>query len=194
MIFAHSFVGVLNTYAVLKFSKHRFSQWEYNLIWIVGVTAGVLPDFDVLIVLLNLKLKHRDFLSHSLIPYLIVTLIIFGLALSSRWSAKLRERRELLVVLGTVFMLGTFSHILIDLLSGGLVLLAPFTYARYGIPLMINSHGGIGFIDYVLSIYMVVEILFLASYLYVLRFIKSPLSIYVPLFFVILTAAVLPFF
>ncbi len=194
MIFAHSFVGVLNTYAVLKFSKHRFSQWEYNLIWIVGVTAGVLPDFDVLIVLLNLKLKHRDFLSHSLIPYLIVTLIIFGLAFSSRWSAKLREWRELLVVLGTVFMLGTFSHILIDFLSGGLVLLAPFTYVRYGIPLMIKAPSGAGFLDYVLSIYMVAEILFLASYLYVLRFIKTPLAIYVPLFFVILAAAVLPFF
>lgn len=181
MVFSHSFIGVPTTYLVLKNTKKKhikFSLKEENILWFVGIVSAILPDFDLLYVLFNSGLKHRYFISHSILPYFIIFILIFI-------YSYLNKRQSMYIkTLSYVFFLGVCSHLIIDLLVGGIVLFAPITYNIWGYELFRNTSDNVSWITkYIFSWYMVFEILSFFPYFLIQKKVKNTIATYLPLFF-----------
>jgi hypothetical protein len=47
MYFTHSLAGAVTTKVVLNKKENIFSKAERDILWFVGITSSVLPDFDL---------------------------------------------------------------------------------------------------------------------------------------------------
>ena len=122
MVFSHAFVGAAVAHVVA--GKKKFTKKQRVGLWVVAITASVFPDFDLSIILLNPALSHRELISHSIFPYM----LIFGLG----WLIADALDWRFLKSLNLAFFLGVLSHVFLDLVIGGVVLLAPLTWEMYG--------------------------------------------------------------
>lgn len=173
MIFAHSFVGFPLTYQLLK--KDNYSAEFKKLAYFVGITAAVLPDFDLALGVFIHDLNHRKLLSHSVTPYIFlffITLIV---------SLFLDKYRKRLQVLNLIFLIGVMSHLFLDYIAGGLALFSPFSSEIYGI--VPNFISGNFFLEYFTSFYLFLEIFALAVFLFYLKKEKLEIVRFLPLFF-----------
>lgn len=186
MILAHSLIGVPITKLVITKSNKSYSLNFLNFSYFVGIISSVLPDFDLLLSFFIDDLNHRKLISHSLLPYL--ALFIFILFLS-RFFPKYKNE---LNVLNLIYILCVSSHLLLDYLVGGIVLLSPLSSGVYGFPIFfpINEY----FIqNYFTSRYILFEIPLIIYSLIVIKNIKN---IYVPkiLPFIFLISAIVMLF
>lgn len=123
MVFVHAFAGA--SLAALAVRNKKLSDKQKSIIYALGIIGSIFPDFDLTLLILKIAEAHRYFLTHSAVPYTVAILI---------WLVFTR-RNDFLRLCGVVFYFGILSHLGLDMLTGGLVALAPFTYKIYGFPL-----------------------------------------------------------
>lgn len=182
MYFTHSLAGAVSTKLVLNKKEDIFSKLEKDILWFVGITASVFPDFDLVIYFLNPNAtSHRQWISHSVVLYGIASLIL----LSFGFFLKRKERfgRQFHMSLALVFIFGVSTHLFLDYFMGGVSLLLPFSNRVYGYPIVCNK-GENWITGYVTSWYMLVEGLVALSYFLVQKSIKNKLGKTLALFYV----------
>jgi len=168
MIFGHGFVGSAVTYSIVKKKENSFSKLEYSLLWIAGITASMFPDLDLLAYFISREVNHRHMLTHSLIPYTAALLILLAFILLI--SKKHTRSRKFSLLLWCVVSLNIFVHLIIDVLMGGTVFLAPITYKMFGFEILLYKERG-WILNYVASSYGLFELG--AFFLYLFVFIKE---------------------
>jgi hypothetical protein len=149
MILAHSFIGAPITYQIIK-NKELTPKFK-NLIYFVGITGAILPDFDLLLTFFIKDLNHRQLVSHSIIPYLILYSTLFLISLTTR------SFKKELQIFNNVLFLTIFSHLFIDALVGSIALFGPFDKTLYGIPVPFGG-GRDFFVNYFNSYYTFFEL------------------------------------
>jgi inner membrane protein len=129
MIFAHGPLGMLLASA----QRRRAHNSPYNLnpkqwVWllIIGYIGGIFPDIDLFFFyFVNAEQSHREFITHTPILYLGVFLV-FGLI---TWFCK----KYKLFLFGTVFIVGTLSHLVTDMVAAKIMLLYPYSHQLFGL-------------------------------------------------------------
>lgn len=184
MIFAHSFVGFPITYELLK--KENYSKEFKNLAYFIGITSAVLPDFDLALGIFIHDLNHRQLISHSFLPYILIFLILFVV---SRFLKKYQKRLQLLSL---IFFIGVSSHLFLDFIAGGLALLSPFYTGIVGVVPNLSPYPNF-FVSYFSSAYLFLEIAFFGIYFYYLKKEKLEIVYVLPLLFlfIAITAMIL---
>lgn len=115
MIIAHGPLGYLLAYTVRK--RWPFPRWYY---WF-GISGGIFPDIDLFyFYLVDSTLSHHQFITHSLLPYMII--------LAIGWLIKPIRFPVIL------FALGCISHVLADVFTGYVAVFMPFTNTMIGLP------------------------------------------------------------
>lgn len=166
MYLNHSIAGALAIKPIIDKQAGKFTQKENTVLWFVGITAAVLPDFDIAYsVLLGLK-DHRSFITHGMFLYVVISVLLF---LLSYFQKKEVFGRNFFRVLSLVFFVGVSTHFIIDLFMGGLVLLAPFSYKMYGCEMVLNGGSGNRLVSYISSFYMLIELLLTTVFFAVFR-------------------------
>ncbi len=160
VIFVHSCAGAITSYLALNNNDVGFSKKQINLLYFIGILASVLPDFDVSLIILNITRYHRYLVSHSVVPYLLISLLLFLLYAVNK--------NKFTKYVAIVFFLGTLSHIILDYLVGGLVLYAPITYQRFGFKIPFTGTRLEWVLSYLSSKYIVFELMVFLSYCLVL--------------------------
>ncbi len=166
MYFTHSLAGALTVKPIIDKEERNLTEKEKVVLWFVGITASVLPDFDLLYVLLTGVENHRYFVTHGITVYLIMFLITYLL----RYMQEKKEfGRKFFKVLSLVFITGVATHLFIDTLLGGIALLSPFSYRVFGFEMSLRKEGGNWLLEYLKSKYMFIELFFASTFLYILR-------------------------
>ena len=166
MYFTHSLAGAIVTKPLINRVENNFTEKEKTALWFVGITASVLPDFDLIYSIFNHLSNHRDFITHGIFIYLLMVTIIYSL---SFLQDKKEFGRKFFKTLALVFLVGIATHLLIDILAGGISLLAPFTYKVLGLPLTIQRGTGNWLTVYLKSWYMIAEALMALSFGLIMR-------------------------
>lgn len=175
MIFSHAFAGAALTRLLHKTSKQNFSKKQLNLIYFVGISAAILPDLDLIFVLINSNLSHRDLLTHSAIPYFVITIVV--------WMLAKLKKNELFKFLALVFFAGVLSHLILDLFAGAVVLFLPLSSAKVGFPIQdFPEISALWAKTYLASKYMLMETFLTVCYLLTVKSYKNVVLIYLPLF------------
>lgn len=155
MVFAHSFVGAPITYLLTK--NLNISEKFKNLLYFVGITGAVLPDFDLILGFFIEDINHRKLVSHSVIPYLVFFILVYVLAgLFKTYTDKLR-------LINLVLFVSILSHLIIDLLVGGVVFFAPFDLRTYGYEIPFSNTENF-FLKYFTSPYAIYELVLISSF------------------------------
>ena len=191
MILVHGFAGAITTKYTLKlFNLKKISKDKLNILWIVGITAGVFPDFDLLYIYFNKDLEHRKLITHSLVPYLTFFLIniVILYFLNKRYKQK---NLSFYFALNAVFFIGVLFHLILDFFVGGLSLLSPINYNYYGYRLPYNTNDNSWQFSYFTSYYLLAEFLVFAFFAYLFRSTKNFIARYLPfLYFIVALGAI----
>ena len=166
MYFTHSLAGAIVTKPLIDRVESKFTEKEKTVLWFVGITASVLPDFDITYSVLNHLSNHRDFITHGIFIYLIIALIIYSL---SFLQDKKEFGRKFFKTLSLIFSAGIASHLFIDTLAGGISLLAPLTYRVIGFGMLVKRGNGNWLTAYLKSWYMLVETLMVTSFGFIMK-------------------------
>ncbi len=166
MYFTHSLVGAVAQRFVIDKVDKKFTEKEKRVLWIVGITASVLPDFDLVYSALNQMTNHRDFITHGIFIYLVISLLLYFLSLT---KDKKEFGREFFKTLALCFSIGIMTHFLMDFIVGGIVFLAPFSYKVYGPEMSFERYNGNWLLRYLKSKYMFLELFNLSYFLIVLK-------------------------
>ncbi|MFC1700178.1 metal-dependent hydrolase [Patescibacteria group bacterium] len=191
MYFTHSLAGAVSTKLVLQDKESIFSKIERDILWFVGITASVFPDFDLIIYFLNPNsTSHRQWITHSVVLYGIASVIL--LAFGFFYKKKAKFGRQFCMSLALVFIFGVITHLVLDYLVGGIALFLPFDRSTYGYEIECKE-GGDWITDYISSWYMLSEAVLIGAYLLVAKSIKNRIGKVLPLFYVAISilAAVL---
>jgi hypothetical protein len=166
MYFNHATAGALIMKPVMKKYDGLFSAKEKTILWFIGITSGVLPDFDIAYSVIKNLEDHRSFVTHGYFVYLLAFLVIYGF---SYFQKKDEFGRKFFQVAATVFLLGVTTHLLIDFVIGGVAIFAPFHNTVYGFELNMSRDSGNRLTQYLLSRYMILEAAFLIMFFIFLR-------------------------
>lgn len=166
MYLTHSLAGALTVKPIIDRVEKDLSEKEKVVLWFVGITASVLPDFDLIYVLLSGLDNHRYFVTHGIGLYLFMFLITYLL----RFVQEKKEfGRKFFKVLSLVLITGALTHLFIDTLVGGIALLSPFSYRIFGFDMSIRKEGVNWLLEYIRSKYMFLEFFIASIFFYVLR-------------------------
>lgn len=180
MVLAHSFVGAPLTYLLVR-NKNLTPKFK-NLVYFVGITGAILPDLDLILSFFIEDLNHRKLVSHSIVPYIAIFLIILAISyLFKRHAQKIR-------LLNLVAFLAVSSHLLIDYLVGGIALLGPFDSNIYGIRVPFMD-GKELFVRYFNSQYLIFEAIVISTFFIFLKKYKNIPSVYLSFFYFLLAIA-----
>lgn len=157
MYFNHATAGALIMKPIMKKYDGLFSAKEKTILWFIGITSGVLPDFDILYSVIKNLEDHRGFATHGFFVYLLAFLIIY---LLSNFQKKDEFGRKFFRVAAAVFLFGVTTHMLIDFIIGGVAIFAPFNSTVFGFDLHIEENVGNRLTQYLLSEYMILEFIF----------------------------------
>lgn len=180
MIYTHTLLGASATYILIK--NHKFSKIQKNILYFLGIVGSTFPDFDLILMFFKPAIQHRDLLSHSLIPYSILFLVVMLI---------LRKSSDFAKMANTSFFLGVLTHLFSDLLFGGLVLFAPFTGIRFGFPIAPFENRFNWAVSYFHTRYMLIEVLIAGIYAYLWRKEKNSIFRGFPIFWVVVAAFIL---
>ena len=191
MILVHGFAGAITTYYTLKnksFSKLKLSQSDLNILWFLGPLGGIFPDFDISILLLvDRILEHRRFLTHSIIPYtLLFILINLVLLLPKKILLKMyidNTKMQLIKLGSLIFYFGVLSHLFLDYFVGGLTLLAPFSNNYFGYELPFSAKSPLWQYRYFTSGYAIAELSVALLFFSLFNKISNKVGRYLPIFF-----------
>ncbi|MBT6401463.1 metal-dependent hydrolase [candidate division WWE3 bacterium] len=164
MVFSHAFAGAALTKLIKKTVSKKMFKKHQNIFYFVGIIAAILPDLDIISMLFDTSIRHRELLSHSLLPYVLISLII--------WIISQIKESKPLALISVIFLVGTLSHLFFDYVAGGIALLAPFTDKIYGYAINLPSDPPLLWLStYMKSKYMIME--FFVFWLYVLAIKKD---------------------
>ncbi len=166
MYFNHATAGALVMKPIMKKYDGLFSAKEKTVLWFIGITSGVLPDFDIAYSVIKNLEDHRSFVTHGFFVYLLAFLVIYGF---SYLQKKGEFGRKFFKVAASVFLFGVTTHLLIDFIIGGIAVFAPFYNKVYGFDLHIEQNGENRLTQYLLSKYMILEFALLIMFLIFLR-------------------------
>jgi hypothetical protein len=166
MYLNHSTAGALAIKPIIDKYSEDLTEKEKSVLWISGITAAILPDFDIAYSVLAGVDDHRSFVTHGLFLYLMASVIIY---LLSYFQKKDAFGKKFFRLLSVVFLVGILSHLFIDLIFGGIAYFAPFSYQIFGFNMNIQDRPGNRFTDYVFSKYMVIEVMVFILFLKFLR-------------------------
>lgn len=182
MYFTHSLAGAISTKVVLDDKEDIFSRVEKDILWFVGITASVFPDFDLIFYFLNGGASsHREWISHSVVLYGVASTILLAFGFFSK--KKERFGRQFYMSLALVFIFGIVTHLVLDYFAGGIALFLPFNTHVYGYDVACKE-GGNWIIDYITSAYMLAEAAILLGFLLIFKSIKNKIGRVLPLFYV----------
>ena len=111
MYFTHSLAGAASTKLVLSDKEEIFSKIERDILWFVGITASVFPDFDLVLVHFfgfDRDIFHRTF-SHSISFAICLAALLTLMPLFNQHYSKIK--------LFLVYFLIIFSHDFLDYLG-----------------------------------------------------------------------------
>lgn len=165
MYFTHSLVGAVAQRFVIDKVDKKFTEKEIRVLWIVGVTASVLPDFDLIYSALNHMVNHRGFITHGIFIYLLMSLLLYCLSFT---KDKKEFGRKFFKTLASCFFIGIIVHFLMDFIVGGIVFLAPFSYKVYGLEMSFERYNGNWLLRYIRSRYMFLELANIVIFFYFL--------------------------
>ena len=178
MVFVHAFAGACVTNLVIR--GKNLSDRQKSIVYALGIIGGIFPDFDLILLLLTLAETHRNLASHSLIPY---TLFVIAWVLFFK-------KKSFLKLCGAVFYFGVLNHLGLDMLTGGLVALAPFSYHIYGFTFPANLTRAEWARLYLASPkHITAEFVVLLSYLILIRGEKNKVAKYFPWILLAVAAA-----
>jgi membrane-bound metal-dependent hydrolase YbcI (DUF457 family) len=180
MVFSHAFAGAALIQLIVVPKVYKLSEKQLVLLYFVGISAAILPDLDIILLFIDKTLQHRTLLSHSIIPYMMVALIV--------WIISVLRNDRFLEKLALAAFVGVTSHFVLDVLVGGVVLLAPLNSKFIGFPLNFPTKPALWAQAYIASKYMLFEILIFLGYLAVMKGEKNNVLLGLPFFF--LTVAV----
>ena len=164
MYFNHATAGALVMKPIMKKYEGLFSAKEKTVLWFIGITSGVLPDFDIAYSVIKNLEDHRSFVTHGFFVYLLAFLVIYGF---SYFQKKDEFGRKFFKVSAAVFLFGITTHLVIDFIIGGVAIFAPFYSEVFGFDLHIEQNGGNRLTQYLLSEYMILEfILFFMLFIF----------------------------
>lgn len=166
MYFTHSLVGAVALRFVIDKVDKKFTEKEKRILWIVGITASVLPDFDLVYSALNHLANHRGFITHGIFIYMLMSLLLYFLSYT---KDKKEFGRKFFKTLALCFFIGVVVHFLMDFIVGGIVFLAPFSYKVYGLEMSVERHSGNWLLRYLTSRYMFLEAFNFTVFLFVLK-------------------------
>lgn len=166
MYFNHATAGALVVKPIIEKYGKILSEKEKNVLWFVGITSAVLPDFDIAYSVIRNLEDHRSFLTHGIVIYLVAFFLIFFL---SYFQKKEVFGRKFFKILALVFLVGVSSHFLIDFFVGGLALFAPITYQVLGFDMNIKNGYNNRLLEYLISKYMILEISIFTLFLYIFK-------------------------
>jgi hypothetical protein len=166
MYFTHSLAGALTIKTIIDKVEKDLSEKEKVVLWFVGITASVLPDFDLIYVVLSGVKNHRYFITHGVTLYLLMFLIIY---LLRHVQEKKEFGRKFFKILSLVFITGVFTHLFIDILLGGIALLSPFSLKIFGFEMYLRKEGVNWLNEYIRSKYMFLELFIASVFFYTLR-------------------------
>ncbi|MFZ2663968.1 MAG: metal-dependent hydrolase [Patescibacteria group bacterium] len=166
MYFTHSLAGAIAIKPIIDKVEKDFTEKEKIVLWFIGITASVLPDFDLLYMFLSKSSNHRHFVTHGVTLYLIMFIIAYLL----RFIQERKEfGRKFFKILSTVFITGVLTHLVLDTLVGGIALLSPFSFKTFGFNMDIKRSGVNWLVEYLKSRYMLLELLVASLFFYVFR-------------------------
>jgi len=181
MLLVHGFAGAITTYYTLNHKRNvKFSPKNLNVIWFLGAIGGIFPDFDIVLPFINREIEHRKLLTHSLIPYLALFLLINVLVALLRLD---KEKKEFIKTSNLVFFIGVLSHLFLDYFAGGLQLLSPLTNCYFGYHLPFEATSPYWQFMYFTSYYVVGEIIVTIWFASIFKYIKNVVGRYLPIFF-----------
>ena len=166
MYFNHATAGALAMKPLMKKYETLFSAKEKTVLWFIGITSAVLPDFDIAYSVIKNLEDHRSFVTHGLFIYLLAFLVIYGL---SYFQKKDEFGRKFFRVAACVFLFGVSTHLLIDFFAGGVALFSPFYSGVIGFDMGLNHGTENRLVQYLLSKYMIVEIVLLTVFFKVFK-------------------------
>ena len=154
MYFNHSLAGAVTIKPIIDRYESLFTEKEKTVLWFAGITASVLPDFDLVYAILRNLENHRSFVTHGFFLYFLMFLFLYIL---SFFQKKEVFGRKFFKVLSLVFITGILTHFLLDFIVGGLVLFAPFSYKVYGFEMALRKLYSNWLLAYLKSEYMILE-------------------------------------
>lgn len=166
MYFNHATAGALIMKPIMKKYDDLFSAKEKTVLWFIGITSGVLPDFDIAYSVIKNLEDHRSFVTHGLSLYLLAFLVIYGF---SYFQKKDEFGRKFFKVAAAVFLFGITTHLFIDFIIGGVAIFAPFYPKVFGFNLHIDHNRGNRLTQYLLSEYMILEFILLFMFFIFLK-------------------------
>lgn len=149
MVFAHGPGSFIAAHTTKKWWAKDISEAFQKKLLILSAILGAAVDLDMLFVwFFDGRNSHREFLTHTPILYVFITVIILG------FGAVLKNKK--VFAIGKVFFVATITHIILDSLFGGIMWLFPFSDEFYGLMLfdsLANSLYGVYslFINYSLE-------------------------------------------
>lgn len=156
MIFAHAFIGTIIAYiAVPNMLKGTGAEkiWKLNkkfTLWLFAIVSSIFPDIDIIYVLLNSnKIEHRKLLTHSIIPYTIVLIVVLAIV-------KTKKLDKYYSQLALISWLGVLFHLIADTYVAPVYMFTPISNIMFlWQPFYINLSAGIK--AYIFSPYMFTE-------------------------------------
>ncbi|MBU1119155.1 metal-dependent hydrolase [Patescibacteria group bacterium] len=127
MILAHGPGSFITTYLTRGWWGKKLSQKKKYVFYLIGGLIGVAVDLDFLYTqFLSAKLSHHDYITHTplffLILFLLMTLIGYA------------TKKEEISAFAKVFLVSTFTHLVLDSVNGGIMWLYPLSKQLIGIP------------------------------------------------------------
>ncbi len=166
MYFNHSLAGAIAIKPIIDRFENKFIDKERTVLWFVGVTASVLPDFDLSYAIFRNLENHRSYITHGIFLYFIMFMLIYFLSYLQKKDV---FGRKFFKVLSLVFITGILTHFIIDFMVGGIVLLAPFSYQVLGFDMNIRKLDTNWLISYLKSSYMFLEFFIALLFLLIMR-------------------------
>ncbi len=123
----HLSAGYLTSRIVVGSLHYSFTEYQRNMLVLIGTAIGALPDFDFFIAFAktgkfeidNSKANHRKFASHAPLLWLAAGMVIFFASTSGFYKA-----------LGLLVWLCSWSHFILDS-ANGIMWLWPFSTKLY---------------------------------------------------------------
>ncbi len=178
MFIAHAPISYLANEAVQGKKIKELKPGQEILIAFWSLLCGILPDFDmfVLMALNKPTFTHHSSITHTFIFWfgVFILLVILYKLLYKRFNKKTQDflNEDFTKVFLLTFLIGTFVHLLSDMLVSGIMVLYPFSTKDYSALQYAFSQNY--FTGYYTSFYIAIEFIFIAIFLFVIsrKFLK----------------------
>lgn len=126
MIFAHAPASFIVTFFTKKIWQKNLTKRQTFWIFIIGAISGAIADIDTFYYyLVAATSTHRQMITHTFFLYLVIFLTLFLIGYF--------KKNQFIKSGALVFILATFSHLLLDSLGSGVAWLYPFNKLLYGL-------------------------------------------------------------